>query len=101
LEASAAAAYFAGWVDHDATRVRFADRDRDRIPEHWYRYDGRRSILGARNSNRRAERPLNAILNYVYALARAESVVACRIAGLDVDLGLLHLARDDRAWPST
>jgi hypothetical protein len=76
LEASAASAYFAGWTDHPATRLRFADRDNGRVPEHWRRYDGRRSILGARNSNRRAERPLNAMLNYLYACLRAEAVLA-------------------------
>jgi CRISPR-associated endonuclease Cas1 len=91
FEASAAAACFAGWVDHDATRVRFADRDRDRIPEHWFRYDGRRSILGARNSSRRAATPLNSTLNYAFSLLRAEAVIALRIVGLDPDLGLLHL----------
>jgi CRISPR-associated endonuclease Cas1 len=98
LEASAAAAYFAGWVNHPATQPRFADRDRDRIPSHWLRFDGRRSVLGAGNSNRRAERPVNGILNFLFAVAKAECVLACRIVGLDPDLGLLHL--DSAGRPS-
>ncbi len=98
LEASAASAYFAGWIDHPLTRLRFADRDDDRIPEHWRRYDGRRSILGARNSNRRAERPLNAILNYLYGCLRAEAVLALRIVALDPAVGILHL--DSAGRPS-
>jgi CRISPR-associated endonuclease Cas1 len=91
LEASAASAFYAGWVDHLATRPRFAERDVARVPEHWLRYDGRRSVLGARSSNRRAERPLNAVINYTTALAKAEAVLALRVVGLSPDLGLLHL----------
>lgn len=90
IEAVAAAAYFAGWRDHPATTVRFATKDRRRVPAHWSTFDTRGSTLGSGNANRKAERPLNAILNYLYALAEVECVVACRAVGLDSGLGVLH-----------
>jgi hypothetical protein len=91
LEASAAAAYFSGWVGNDATTVSFATRDLRRVPEHWLGFNGRRSVIGLGNTNRRADRPLNALLNYTFALAKAEAVLAATVLGLDPGMGLLHL----------
>jgi hypothetical protein len=91
LEASAAAAYFSGWVGNDATTVSFATRDLRRVPEHWLGFNGRRSAIGFGNTNRRADRPLNALLNYTFALAKAEAVLAATVLGLDPGMGLLHL----------
>lgn len=91
LEASAAAAYFSAWVGSDATRVSFATRDVRRVPEHWRGYNGRRSVIGSGNTNRRADRPLNALLNYCFALANAEAALAATVVGLDAGMGLLHL----------
>jgi CRISPR-associated endonuclease Cas1 len=91
LEASAAAAYFSGWVGNDATTVSFATRDLRRVPAHWLGFNGRRSVIGLGNTNRRADRPLNALLNYTFALAKAEAVLAATVLGLDPGMGLLHL----------
>jgi hypothetical protein len=63
LEASAAAAYFSGWAGTDATTVSFATSDLRRVPEHWLGFNGRRSVIGSGNSNRRADRPLSLRLN--------------------------------------
>jgi CRISPR-associated endonuclease Cas1 len=91
LEASAAAAYFSAWANNPVTTPRFANRDVARVPAHWLRFDGRRSILNSANVNRRAERPINALLNYLYALAEIEARVAASTVGLDPGMGLLHL----------
>ncbi|MDA8314744.1 MAG: CRISPR-associated endonuclease Cas1 [Actinomycetota bacterium] len=92
LEAVAAAAYFATWAGHEATVVGFLAKDRSRVPPHWRVYDSRRSaITGAANTNRLAERPLNALLNYVYRLAEVEARFALVRLGLDPGLGCLHL----------
>ena len=92
LEAVAAAAYFATWADHQATAVGFVARDRRRVPPHWQTFDSRRSaITGAANTNRLAERPINALLNYTYRLAEIEARFACVRLGLDPGLGVLHL----------
>ncbi len=91
LEAVAAAAYFATWADHEATMVGFVAKDRSRVPPHWRVFDSRRSaITGASNTNRLAERPLNALLNYCYRLAEIEARFACVRLGLDPGLGVLH-----------
>jgi CRISPR/Cas system-associated endonuclease Cas1 len=49
LEAVAAEIYWRCWSDNRATALRFARTDvsRGRIPEHWRRFDARRSLLGA------------------------------------------------------
>ena len=91
LEAVAAAAYFATWADHTATMVGFVAKDRSRVPPHWRVFDSRRSaITGASNTNRQAERPINALLNYCYRLAEIEARFACVRLGLDPGLGVLH-----------
>lgn len=92
LEASGAAAYFATWAGHPAAAARFVARDRPRVPGHWQTFDSRRSALGGRaNTNRQAERPVNALLNLTYKLAEVEAAHACRRVGLDPGLGILHL----------
>ncbi|MHB1774995.1 MAG: CRISPR-associated endonuclease Cas1 [Acidimicrobiales bacterium] len=90
IEATAAALYWGSWVGRLAAVPRFATRDARRIPSHWLRYDGRRSVLASANGNRKAERPVNAICNYLFALVEAECVLACHVVGLDPGLGLIH-----------
>lgn len=91
LEAVAAAAYFAAWSGHPSTAVGFVASDRRRVPPHWQTFDSRRSaITGASNTNRSAERPLNALLNYLYRLAEVEARFALVRLGLDPGLGVLH-----------
>ncbi len=90
LEANAAALYFGAWSGRTECEPMFASKDRRRIPPHWSRYEGRRSVLASGNGNRKAERPVNALLNYVYALVEAEAILACKVVGLDAGLGLVH-----------
>ncbi len=90
LEASAAALYFGAWSGRAECAPSFAAKDRSRIPPHWSRYEGRRSVLASAASNRKAERPVNALLNYVYSLVEAEAILACQAVGLDPGLGIVH-----------
>ena len=90
LEASAAALYFGAWSGRAECTPTFATKDRLRIPPHWSRYEGRRSVLASAASNRKAERPVNAILNYLYSLVEAEAILACQTVGLDPGLGIVH-----------
>jgi CRISPR-associated protein Cas1 len=93
IEATAAAAYFGAWAGRPETAVRFAERDRERIPAHWQAlFDSRRSSLGGQTS-RLATTPLNCLLNFCFALAASECRLAALIAGLDVGIGLLHADR--------
>jgi CRISPR-associated endonuclease Cas1 len=98
LEASAAALYFGAWSGRSECAPNFAAQDRRAVPPHWTRYEGRRSVLASVSANRKAERPANALLNYVYALVEAEAVLACQVVGLDPGLGIVHL--DTRGRPS-
>ena len=92
LEAAAAAAYWAAWSGHPNTAVRFVAHDRKRVAPHWCVFGTRRSaITGATNTNRLADRPLNALLNLCYKLAEVEARFACVRLGLDPGLGVLHL----------
>ena len=90
IEAAAASIYWQTWTGRPECVPHFVANDRARIPAHWSRYEGRRSVLKSANQNRKAERPLNAVLNYLYALAEAEAVLACHAIGLDPGLGIIH-----------
>jgi CRISPR-associated endonuclease Cas1 len=90
LEASAAALYFGAWSGRAECAPTFAAKDRRRVPPHWSRYEGRRSVLASAASNRKAERPVNAMLNYLYSLVETEAILACHTVGLDPGLGIVH-----------
>jgi CRISPR-associated endonuclease Cas1 len=90
-EAWAAAGY---WQAFTEVPVRFAQRDRDRVPSHWLTFGGRSSPLG--NGPRLAANPANAVLNYLYALLEAETSLACRTVGLDPGLGVMHVDQQYR-----
>jgi CRISPR/Cas system-associated endonuclease Cas1 len=83
IEAAAAGLYFGAWSGRSECVPMFATRDRRRVPAHWTRYEGRRSVLASSVQNRKAERPVNAILNYLYSLVEAEAILACQTVGLD------------------
>lgn len=85
LEAAAAAAYWGVW---SSLPVPFARQDARRVPEHWLSFGTRSSPLTG--SPRKAINPPNAILNYLYALLEAETVIAIRTVGLDPGMGVLH-----------
>ena len=91
LEASAAACYFSTWSGSPLAVPKFTAKDLARIPDHWRRYDGRGSVLYSSNGNKKAERPANAILNYLFALLEVESLLACHAIGIDPGLGIMHL----------
>jgi CRISPR-associated endonuclease Cas1 len=90
-EATAAACYWQNWVGRSESAARFVAHDARRVPPHWTRFEGRRSVLASSNANRRAERPVNAICNYLFALLEAEATMACYAVGLDPGFGLVHL----------
>ncbi|HLN05124.1 MAG TPA: CRISPR-associated endonuclease Cas1 [Acidimicrobiales bacterium] len=87
LEAAGANVYWHGW--EGAAEVVFSRRDLPRIPEHWFRFNGRRSAVNP-GSPRSAMDPAGAALNYTYRLLEAEAVLACRAIGLHMSLGVLH-----------
>jgi CRISPR-associated endonuclease Cas1 len=97
LEATAAARYWSCW---EGVTMRFATRHGRPAPAQWTGpFEGRRSVLGA-GSARNAIHPVNALLNYLCALASAECRLAALAVGLDPGIGFVHAdvpARDSAA----
>jgi len=91
-ESSAAEAYWTSW---EAVCPNVRPRDRRRLPEHWMSFTARHSPMTS--SPRSATDPVNALLNYLYALLEAETIIACHTLGLDPGLGLFHADRNGRA----
>lgn len=95
LEAKAAAAYWSAW---SPVPVQFPKVDTRRIPHHWLTFGTRQSPLTG--SPRLAVNPLNAMLNYLYAVLESETRLAAAALGLDPGLGFFHndkLNRDSLA----
>jgi CRISPR-associated endonuclease Cas1 len=90
-EAKAAAIYWNAW---SGVSMRLRGRDLLRVPARWARYDARASILTG--APRAATNPINALLNYCYALLESESRLALLAAGLDPTLGVLHADQRNR-----
>src|SRR5579864_5484733 len=95
IEAQAAGAYWSAWRN---LTINFPKTDLRRVPEHWRTFGSRQSPLTG--SCRLAANPVNAILNYLYALLESEARLAVSTLGLDAGLGVLHVdtpARDSLA----
>ena len=88
-EAKGAEAYWDAWA---AVPMEFARGDR--VPDYWRSFGTRRSPLTL--APRNAANPLNAILNYLYALLEIETRVALIARGLDTGLGLFHADEANR-----
>jgi CRISPR-associated endonuclease Cas1 len=95
LEARAAGAYWRAWRK---LPVNFPKKDLHRVPEHWRSFGARVSPLTG--SPRLAVSPVNAVLNFLYAVLESEARLAVAALGLDPGLGVLHVdsqARDSLA----
>jgi CRISPR-associated endonuclease Cas1 len=86
VELRAAKIYWKAWR---TVSVRFPDKELPRVPEHWQKFGARASTLSG--SPRLAVNPVNAILNYLYALLEAECRLALTTLGLDPEMGVLHM----------
>jgi CRISPR-associated endonuclease Cas1 len=91
-EAQAANAYWQAWAP---LPVHFHRREAARLPKHWHSFAQRASLITG--GPRTATNPANAMLNYLYALLEAETILACHAVGLDPGLGIFHTDRRDRA----
>ncbi len=91
LESQGAAAYWSAWR---TLPVSFPKSDLPRVPDHWRRFGTRVSPLTG--SPRLAVNPVNAILNYLYAVLESEARLASSALGLDPGLGVLHVDTTNR-----
>jgi CRISPR-associated endonuclease Cas1 len=86
VEALAAKAYWKAWR---GITITFPEKDMPRVPEHWRTFHSRISPLSP--SPRLAANPVNAILNYLYAVLETECRLAIATLGLDPVMGVLHM----------
>jgi CRISPR-associated endonuclease Cas1 len=91
-EAEAASAYWDAWSE---LPIPLGDRDQERVPAHWRTVGTRHSLLS--NGPRLACNPANAVLNYLYALLEAETILSSHAVGLDPLIGIFHTDQRSRA----
>jgi CRISP-associated protein Cas1 len=68
------------------------------IPEDWHRVGQRQSLNGTRTKgrNRHASHPVNAMLNYAYAILESQVRMQIVAEGLDPTIGYLHTSTPER-----
>jgi len=86
LESIAAQAYWLAWR---FVPIKFPESDISRVPMHWRTFGTRKSPITG--SQRLAVDPLNAMLNYSYAVLESESRLALAALGLDPGIGVIHV----------
>src|SRR5262249_24377872 len=91
IEARAAADYFGVWY---TVPVNWKGIDRHPIRDEWRFVGKRESFISG--TNRRATDPVNAMLNYAYAVLESQVLTATVAAGLDPTIGYLHSCRPGR-----
>jgi CRISPR-associated protein Cas1 len=91
LEARSAVAYFRAWY---ATSLLWRTSARHPIPDEW-RTVGPRFTRVYATGSRNASHPVNAILNYAYAVLQSQVQIRLVAAGYDPMLGIMHSDRDD------
>ncbi len=90
LEAHSAVAYFRTWR---ATSLLWRASARHPIPDEWRTVGPRYSRFHATGS-RKASHPVNAILNYAYAVLQSQVQIKAVADGYDPMLGIMHYDRD-------
>jgi CRISPR-associated endonuclease Cas1 len=94
LEGECASAYFAAWR---GVQLRWTGLSRRPIPETWHTYSGRASLAnGGRKENRHASHPVNAILNYAYAVKLSELQMQSIADGYDPTIGIMHVSESGK-----
>jgi CRISPR-associated protein Cas1 len=90
LEANAAVAYFRAWR---GIPIKWRGTSRRPIPESWKTIEQRTSPFQLAG-NRNAGHPINAMLNYAYAVLQSQIQIKAVAEGYDPTIGIMHKARD-------
>ena len=95
IEGRTAQAYFAAW---QSLPIRWKGLTRHAIPDDWHRVGQRQSLNGTRTKgrNRHASHPVNAMLNYAYAILESQVRMQIVADGLDPTIGYLHTSTPER-----
>lgn len=86
-EGNAAIVYFDAWQHAE---LQWKGTGRRPIPQDWYRIGFRSSHARKRTENRNASHPVNAMLNYAYAVLQSQVQVQTISTGYDPTIGVLH-----------
>lgn len=88
IEGECASAYFAAWHGIPLIWTGLAKRP---VPDGWLCYSGRSSLAtGVKPENRNASHPINAMLNYGYAVKLAQLQIDAIANGYDPTIGIMH-----------
>lgn len=88
IEAQCAYAYFRAWR---GVPIKWKGTARRPVPEHWRTFDARTSLANGRKmKNANATHPLNAILNYAYAVLQSDRQIQAIADGYDPRIGIMH-----------
>jgi CRISP-associated protein Cas1 len=93
IEGRAAFAYLNSW---QSLPLRWRGTARHPIPDEWHRIGQRQSFARKKPKNSNASHPVNAILNYAYAVLESRVRIHVVAAGYDPAIGLLHSGRMGR-----
>jgi CRISPR-associated protein Cas1 len=91
IEGPTAKAYWRAW---QGIEMRWKAQSRYPIPDSWRAYTSRISQNDKKWRNRNATHPINAMLNYAYAVLMADMRIKAIADGYDPMLGILHDQRD-------
>jgi CRISPR-associated endonuclease Cas1 len=88
IEGKAAAAYFAVW---DSLELHWKGLKGQPIPDAWKSFTSRSSLAnGTKPKNRNASHPVNAMLNYGYAVRQRHKQIEAVVEGYDPTIGIMH-----------
>jgi CRISPR-associated protein Cas1 len=88
VEGECASAYFKSW---EGLPVHWTGLARRPVPVGWHCYSGRSSLaVGIKPENRNASHPINAMLNYAYAVKLSQLQIDAIANGYDPILGIMH-----------
>lgn len=91
IEGECAFAYFTAW---NGMPVNWTGTGRRPVPLGWQIYSGRSSFAaGVKPENRSASHPVNAMLNYAYAVKVAQMQIQAIGDGYDPSFGIMHNGR--------
>jgi CRISPR-associated protein Cas1 len=86
-EGVAAIAYFKAW---EGLPLRWKAAARRPIPDSWRTIGPRSALRAGKPSNERAVHPVNAMLNYAYAILQSQVQIEAVAQGYDPRLGIMH-----------
>ncbi|WP_156807871.1 CRISPR-associated endonuclease Cas1 [Henriciella marina] len=93
VEGPCAYFYFRAW---EGLSLKWKGLDRHPLPPTWERFEQRSSVLtGKKPKNWRATHPINAMLNYAYAVLEADVRLKILAEGYDPRFGIMHRVYKD------